>query len=77
MLDTSQVIDLLRKQCAEGAKAFGLKHGISGAYLGDVLRGRREPGAKVLDALGLEKVVGYRKKREPLPDFKLPHDPRD
>lgn len=31
--------------------------GISAAYLGDLLRGRREPGDKVLQYLGLKKVV--------------------
>lgn len=34
-------------------------HGISAAYVSDVIQGRREPGEKILKALGLEKVVTY------------------
>lgn len=34
---------------------------ISAAYLCDVLRGRRAPGDSILAALGIERVVSYRK----------------
>lgn len=37
--------------------------GVSPAYLSDVINGRREAGAKLLAALGLEKVVSYRKRK--------------
>jgi hypothetical protein len=40
---------------------FAQHHGVSAAYINDVLRGRREPGLKILDAIGVEKVVTYRK----------------
>jgi len=33
--------------------------GISDQYLSDVYRGKREPGAKILDGLDLIKVVSY------------------
>jgi Helix-turn-helix len=33
--------------------------GISASYLSDVKKGRREPGDKILAALGLKRVVGY------------------
>lgn len=36
---------------------------VSSAYLSDVMNGNREPGPKILDALGLERVVTYRTKR--------------
>lgn len=58
-----QVIALLRKRCgesktqAEAAEALG----ITPAYLSDVLNGRRDPGPKVLTALGLQK--SYEKAR--------------
>ena len=42
-------------------KAFAKRMGISEQYLSDVLKGRREPGAKVLKYFGLERVVGYRR----------------
>ena len=32
---------------------------VSAAYLADILNGRREPGAKMLDALNLKRVVLY------------------
>lgn len=43
-------------------KLFAQKAGISQQYLGDVLRGRREPGEAILSALGLRKVVYYEQK---------------
>lgn len=39
---------------------FAQDNDLSAAYVNDVLRGRREPGQKILDALGIEKVVSYR-----------------
>ncbi len=32
---------------------------VSTAYLSDIINGRREPGDKILDALGLRRVVQY------------------
>lgn len=43
-------------------KAYAQAHKISEQYLSDVLNGRREPGQKILDALGIERVVVYREK---------------
>ncbi len=37
--------------------------GVSGAYLSDVMQGKREPGESILKPLGYEKVVSYRKRR--------------
>lgn len=61
----SDVLTLLARECekAGGRAAWAVKHEISASYLGDVLHRRREPGAKILDALGLEKVVTYRRKK--------------
>lgn len=33
--------------------------GVSASYLNDYLHFRREPGSKILEALGLRVVVGY------------------
>lgn len=38
---------------AGGQKAFASQHGVSQAYISDVLRGRREPGPAILNTLGL------------------------
>ena len=43
-------------------KALADDLGLSKQYLCDVLRGRREPGPKILSALKLERVVTYRRK---------------
>lgn len=40
--------------------AFAEENGISAAYVNDVLRGRREPGKKILDAIGVERITAYR-----------------
>lgn len=44
--------------------AWAKANGVSPAYVSDILAGRREPGKLVLDALGLERVVTYRRKKE-------------
>ena len=55
---------MLRRKCEEagGQGKFGEKHGVSAPYLSDVLNRRRDPGEKVLEALGLERVVTYKVK---------------
>ncbi len=37
--------------------------GVSAQYLTDVLKGRRAPGKKILDGLGLERLIIYRKRK--------------
>lgn len=47
----------------EGNQAkFARDNDMSSAYVSDVLNKRRDPGKKILDAVGLEKVTGYRSK---------------
>jgi hypothetical protein len=60
-----QVQDMLRSECdkAGGQKAWGDARGISAQYVSDVIAGRRLPGSKVLAALGVERVVSYRRVR--------------
>jgi hypothetical protein len=64
LLTTADVWMLLNNQIAEaGSQArWCLDNQVSTAYLSDVLNGRREPGKKILDVLGLQSVVYYRKK---------------
>lgn len=59
-----QIMEKLRRErdAAGSAAAWARKNGISVQYVCDVLNDRREPGAKILDALGLETVVSYRRK---------------
>jgi len=64
LLTIRDVLDILRRQveAAGSQQAFAERAGVSQAYVGDILRGQRTPGAKILHALGLEKVVAYREK---------------
>jgi transcriptional regulator with XRE-family HTH domain len=39
--------------------SFAKKYSISSQYVNDILHGRRDPGQKILDAIGLKKVVTY------------------
>ena len=43
----------------DGQKRLAGRMGISAAYLSDVINAKRAPGEKVLDWLGMEKVVRY------------------
>jgi hypothetical protein len=54
---------LLRSECdkAKTMKAWAAENDLSVAYVCDVLQNRREPGASILEALGLEKIVTYQK----------------
>lgn len=45
---------------AGGQSVWAAKHGISVAYVNDVLRGRRLPGDKITKAIGLEKALMWR-----------------
>lgn len=58
------VLDMLTRMVQErgSQKAVAEALDISEQYLSDVLRDRREPGEKLLDALGVERVVTYRRK---------------
>jgi len=63
-LDSLEVCRRLGAACkaAGSQRAFAEKHGLSAAYVCDVLNARREPGESILNALGLVRVVRYRAK---------------
>jgi hypothetical protein len=59
------VIHLMRQIDRHGSqKEFAAHHKISEQYISDILLDRREPGKKILDALGFERVITYRKTKE-------------
>lgn len=62
----NELIQYLQRMADEAGsqKDLASRLGVSAAYLGDVLHGRREPGDKILLALGLERVVTYRERDE-------------
>lgn len=61
MLDEQDVIRRLRAAVdqAGGQRAFARAVGVTAAYVNDMLRGRRSVGVKVLDALGIERIVTH------------------
>lgn len=58
--DRDDVVALLRKRQA-GRPAYQLADelGIAGSYLCEIFKGKRNPGPKVLDALGLIQKTIY------------------
>lgn len=64
IVDPNEVLSVLRSAIQdEGSQLnFARKHNISPPYISDALKGRRDPGEKILTALGLERVVNYRKR---------------
>ena len=66
MVDAEHIRKLVRQaeQAAGGKPALAAQWSISVQYITDVLRGYRDPGKKILAALGYERVVLYRKKGE-------------
>jgi hypothetical protein len=68
MFTEDEIMEQLRGAIAAAGsqRAFADQHQIALQYINDVLRGRRKPGQKILDALGIERVVSYREKpRDP------------
>lgn len=66
LVTEQQVIERLRAACekAGSQKAFAEAHGFTAGYVHDVLHARRPPADRILDALGLERVVIYRAKAD-------------
>ncbi|NEQ20755.1 MAG: hypothetical protein F6K28_16280 [Microcoleus sp. SIO2G3] len=44
--------------------AFAQDHELSAAYVNDVLKSRREPGKKILDAVEVERITVYKPKAD-------------
>ena len=63
-LTRDQVIALLQGLVdREGSKvAAANKIGVTSAYLGEILKGTREPGPRILEYFGLERETVYKKK---------------
>lgn len=61
------VIERLRAAVAiHGTQQAVAQHfGMSAVYLSDIITGKKQPGKKVLDAIGVERVVTYREKEQP------------
>lgn len=62
----AEVVRLVRGRCeaAGSQKDFAGLAGVSQAYISDVLNGKREPGQKLLAAIGLRRTVVYTSSEE-------------
>ena len=56
-----ELIELLQRkvQRAGTQAALAKELGITAAYLGDVLNGKRKPGPTLLNAIGFRRVITY------------------
>lgn len=52
----------LRAECAHlgGQSAWGRRHGFSVQYVNGVLHGEKRPSARLLAAMGLERVISWK-----------------
>lgn len=59
----SEIYAEIRKSCdaAGGQSRWAEQHDLSPAYVSDVLHGRRDPGPKILAALGYVRRVTYQR----------------
>lgn len=66
LVDRQAVIDILSDRLADypSGRQWAIAHGLSEAYLSDVRSGRRIPGRKILQAIGVARVEAYRIIRE-------------
>lgn len=62
-MTNDDVRELLREEVnkAGNAMLYAKIAGCAPTYVGDVLRGKSEPGPRIMKALGLERVVTYRR----------------
>jgi len=61
-----KLLDILSRKIAAagGQSAFARKAGISPQYISEVLRWNKPIGPTLLNALGVEKIITYRRKRD-------------
>jgi DNA-binding transcriptional regulator YdaS (Cro superfamily) len=66
LVEQTLVARELLAQCsaAGGQQAWAQAHGLSLAYVNDVLHGRRQPGKRICAALGFRRVVLYEPVRQ-------------
>lgn len=61
IIDRRGVLIKLKRRCLGTSQLrVAADMGVSPSYLSDVMTGHREPGPKILTALGLERVIRYR-----------------
>jgi transcriptional regulator with XRE-family HTH domain len=51
------ILELQKRLGQQSLRALAIELGVSAPYLSDIMRGNRQPGPKVLAALGIERVI--------------------
>lgn len=66
MITRDELIDLIRVavKSAGSQRALARQWEVAPAYITDLLHGLRDPGPKILDALGYERVVLYQRVKD-------------
>jgi hypothetical protein len=61
LLNRESIIEMLEIQISKfpSARQWAIANGLSEAYVSDVRSGRRQPGAKILAVLGVQRVEAY------------------
>ena len=66
LLTQEQAAEVIRRAVGKtGQHGFAREHGISQAIVSTSLTGARLPSPALLNVVGLEKVIAYRRKAEP------------
>jgi hypothetical protein len=65
LMTRKEVLGRLREACdaAGSVKGWAARHGLHWAYVYNVLLGKKRPAEKILESLGLERVVMYRERK--------------
>ena len=58
------IVHLRQQAEVYGQRRYAALLGVSPAYINNVLQGSREPGKKILDGAGFERVITYKRKDE-------------
>jgi hypothetical protein len=61
MMNDTELLLLMQKRVDQAGSiaAWAAAHGLSSSYAHDVLRNRALPGKRILDALGVRRIVKY------------------
>jgi hypothetical protein len=66
VLDVLDPLQMLRDRLkSQSLRSVARELDCSAAYLSDVMNGKRPVGPSIVEALGLEKIVSYRRKVAP------------
>lgn len=61
-MNEADIMDHLRAEVeVSGPAVFARKHGFSHSYISDVMALRRKPSERLMTALGVKKIVTYKK----------------